>query len=66
MVIRDVRADVFPCSAATHPRNAPPPAVEIIMWGYAEGDVALCRSCALQLARKLLEDLCELAGDRHG
>ena len=30
------------------------------------GDLILCDYCALQLSRKLIEDLCELAGDRHG
>jgi len=40
---------------------------EIAMRGYsANTDLVLCRSCALQLARKLLEDLCALNGDRHG
>lgn len=43
----------------------------IEMHGYSEGkggSSALCASCALQLARKLLEDLCELltVGGRHG
>lgn len=41
---------------------------EIEMIGYAERPAALClcQSCALQLSRKLLEDLCALDGDRHG
>lgn len=41
---------------------------EIIMTGYSTNDglVQVCRSCALQLARKLLEDVCDLDGDRHG
>jgi len=36
--------------------------------GYSEGssDIQLCGNCALQLARKLLEDLCDLAGNRYG
>jgi hypothetical protein len=41
----------------------------IEMYGYAEetAGVFLCRNCALQLARKLLEDLCEvITGERHG
>ena len=41
----------------------------IEMHGYAEGiaSVYLCRDCALQLTRKLLEDLCEVVtGNRHG
>ena len=40
---------------------------EIVMQGYAaNADNNLCVSCALQLARKLTEDLCELtAGGRH-
>ena len=41
----------------------------IEMHGYAEGQASifLCQNCALQLARKLMEDLCEvLTGDRHG
>ena len=28
--------------------------------------IALCSFHALQLARKILEDLCDVAGDRHG
>ena len=43
-------------------------AAEIVMHGYAENgaDVVLCRQCALQLTRKLAEDLCEVIdGDRH-
>jgi hypothetical protein len=42
--------------------------VEIHMLGYAcnDADILLCGYCAQQLARKLLEDLCDLAGDRHG
>lgn len=41
---------------------------EIVMHGYAENrrDLSICRRCALQLARKLIEDLCALDGDRHG
>ena len=39
---------------------------EIVMIGYAESEIRLCRQHALQLARKLLEDLCALDGDRHG
>ena len=40
----------------------------VLMWNYAESEarILLCRHHALQLSRKLLEDLCELAGDRHG
>jgi hypothetical protein len=44
---------------------------EILMMGYAgdEGDgenIELCRYCALQLVRKLSEDLCELIdGNRY-
>jgi hypothetical protein len=41
---------------------------EIYMRGYAEDnhDLLLCQFCALQLVRKIMEDLCDLAGDRHG
>ena len=40
---------------------------EIRMNSYAEeGWICLCSSCATQLARKLLEDLCDILGDRHG
>jgi hypothetical protein len=41
---------------------------EIEMRGYAEHEktIFVCKTCAIQLARKLLEDLCELEGDRHG
>ena len=41
---------------------------ELFMTGYGVdgADLILCRSDALQLARKLLEDLCELDGGRHG
>ena len=43
---------------------------EIQMNGYGGPDerVAWCAQCALQLARKILEDLCELhtKGGRHG
>jgi hypothetical protein len=47
----------------------------IRMHGYARPDtngrdvapLELCRNCALQLLRKLSEDLCEaITGDRHG
>ena len=36
--------------------------------GYAEDQafVFLCAFCATQLARKILEDVCDLNGDRHG
>ena len=42
--------------------------VEIQMMGFAlnDADILLCGHCAQQLARKLLEDLCALAGDQHG
>lgn len=43
---------------------------KITMTGYAEEGavIHLCKDCALQLSRKLLEDLCELdtKGGRHG
>ena len=41
---------------------------DLEMHGYAEDgrNVFLCAFHALQLARKLTEDLCALAGDRHG
>jgi hypothetical protein len=42
----------------------------IQMRGYSEGasDIQLCAECALQLVRKLSEDLCELLtkAGRHG
>lgn len=40
-----------------------------VMRGYAVGytDIVLCRDCAMQLLRKLSEDLCEFTkGGRHG
>jgi hypothetical protein len=45
--------------------SAPP---ELVYLGYADDDAAcfLCRACALQLARKILEDLCDLFGNRYG
>jgi hypothetical protein len=40
---------------------------EIVMRCYTYGDdVLVCRHHALQLSRKLLEDLCDIDGDRHG
>jgi hypothetical protein len=41
---------------------------DIVMMGYAEtnADILLCASCATQLSRKLLEDICAVLGDRHG
>ena len=41
---------------------------EILMNCYAEdaADILLCQFCAKQLVRKIMEDLCDLAGDRHG
>jgi hypothetical protein len=40
---------------------------EVGYTGYAvSGAIELCQFCAKQLARKILEDLCDLAGDRHG
>ena len=37
------------------------------IWGYTEDeDMVLCRFCAHQVVRKILEDLCEIEGDRHG
>jgi hypothetical protein len=40
----------------------------IWMYGYTDGELLLCPDCALQLVRKILEDLCELLtrGGRHG
>jgi hypothetical protein len=40
----------------------------IVMTGYGDGDVRVCDHCALQLVRKLSEDLCQLLtpGGRHG
>lgn len=42
--------------------------IEIVMNGYAadNSDIQVCKECATQLARKLLEDICDLNGDRHG
>lgn len=41
---------------------------QVVMWGYAasEANIEVCEFHAKQLARKLLEDVCHLAGDRHG
>lgn len=41
---------------------------QIEMRGYANNleDIYLCEFHALQLVRKILEDLCELKGDRNG
>lgn len=43
---------------------------EIRIWGYApnETTLELCRDCAKQLARMLLEDICAIdsKGGRHG
>jgi hypothetical protein len=44
-------------------------AAKITMHGYGEGGTCdLCADCAMQLARKIMEDLCELLakGGRHG
>ena len=40
----------------------------IWMHCYAEADLFLCSDCAMQLVRKIMEDLCELLtkGGRHG
>lgn len=39
----------------------------ILIIGYGlESEGGLCKFHALQLARILLEDVCELEGDRHG
>ena len=32
----------------------------------SEHEFLLCRDCAIQVSRKLLEDVCALRGDRHG
>jgi hypothetical protein len=48
------------CSACDKKKPA------IFMHSYSKDELALCRFCALQLQRKLAEDLCALAGDRHG
>jgi hypothetical protein len=39
---------------------------DIMINCYCKGMMHLCQFCAKQLARILLEDLCDLAGDRHG
>ena len=44
---------------------------DIVMIGYGDdqvGDCNWCADCAMQLARMLMEDLCELktTGGRHG
>lgn len=31
-----------------------------------KNDLVLCEDCALQVSRYLIEDLCELKGDKHG
>jgi len=38
------------------------------MHDYTKVEILLCLDCALQLSRKLLEDVCEIAtsGGRHG
>jgi hypothetical protein len=33
---------------------------------FNTSDLRLCRMCALRFSRQLLEDLCELVGNRHG
>ena len=38
----------------------------IIGYGFAPNKGDLCEFHALQLSRILLEDLCEIKGDRHG
>ena len=40
----------------------------IFIHNYAEdfSDIFLCKFDALQLSRKLIEDICDLEGDRHG
>jgi len=61
--------------ASRMPRNAViPPCrncgkeTRIVMSGYSNENVEVCDECALQLARKLTEDLCELLTEagRHG
>jgi hypothetical protein len=41
---------------------------EIVMWLYAvdQREILLCPHCALQLSRKLLQDLCAVEGERKG
>lgn len=40
---------------------------KILMRGYAHDDsgIVLCEYHAFQLVRKIMEDICELHGDRH-
>lgn len=49
-----------PCSDCDSP-------AAILMRGYKDkDDILLCKFHALQLARKLIEDVCDIEGDRHG
>jgi hypothetical protein len=69
MLIRDLVKTAGPQAEASCGGGcASPAAVE--MHGYVADGVRLnlCAECALQLARKILEDLCELHthGGRHG
>lgn len=38
---------------------------KIMIGMYSKNDIYLCQYCATQLARKLLEDICDLEGGRH-
>ena len=63
LVAAGVGAGRFACDACKERHPA------IMMMGYAENyaGIQLCEVCALQLARKLLEDLCALTPlGRHG
>ena len=43
------------------------PQVWMRCYAVKDADIVLCINCAAQLARKLLEDLCEVIhGGRHG
>jgi hypothetical protein len=61
LTIREWSLDAIPVTQ----REA---ALRTLMIGYAKGELSLCSDCALQLSRKILEDLCELLawGGRHG
>lgn len=62
MLIRDLAI-----AQGTKCDNCEAPAT-IVMNGYGAPSVHCCADCALQLVRKLIENLCELItkGGRHG
>jgi hypothetical protein len=58
MLIRDVNLNQNGCC---HECNAPATILYI-----SHFTILLCTNCAIQVSRKLLEDVCALKGDRHG